>query len=357
VAGQSLWGGLDTGGDTSRLCIVDDELGPLLDVTLNSSASAILTALAPYPRSSLVEIAAEASDCSIPLIRALSDAGYRAVMYDACQISRYLRMRRNKTDNNDARGIAELAKLQLPSMRAVYLKSPETQRLRAKLQFRNKLLGQRVLYENMVRSLLQLHGSKLTAGRSALTIERHVHEALEALWSSARIDLSDNVLPLLDLTMAVRRYVERIDAELLAFARAHPVCSRFMRIPGIGPVCAISFYTAVEDPFRFAHAAGVGPYLGLAPKVMQSGGTLRHGRISRRGNSLTRSHLVIAATVMMRDNMQVTPLKAWALGLAARAGRGKARVALARRLAVIMLAMWKNDTHFDEMLPSPKGSA
>ena len=353
VVRESLWAGLDTGAETSRLCVINGELAPVLDATLNSTAEEIIAALAPS-RAHIVEIAAEATSSSIPLARGLRDAGYRVILYEAWQVSRYLRVRRNKTDNNDARGLAELAKLQLPSMRPVYLKSLEAQRLRAKLQFRHKLLRQRLTCENMMRSLIRLHGGgKVKPGHVAWTVERNVRAALDTVRGETGIDLSDDVLPLLDLAVAIRHFVERLDKDFVALARAHPVCSRFLQIPGVGPICAISFYTAVEDPFRFAHAADIGPYLGLTPKVRQSGTSRRHGHISKLGNLLTRSHLVMAATILMQDKMDDMPLKAWALSLAERAGSGKARVALARRLAVIMLAMWKNGSEFDEMLPSP----
>jgi len=357
MAGRSLWAGLDTGADTSRLCVIDEALAPVLDTTIASAPDAILDALVPLGSAHIVEIAVEASDCAIPLARGLRDTGYRVILYEARQVSRYLRIRRNKTDDNDARGLAELAKLQLPSMRPVYLKSPDTQRLRAKLQFRQKLLRQRVTCENMIRALIRLHGGKVKSGRVAWTVERNVRAGLDALRSQSGIDLSDDILPLLSLTMAIRQFVERLDKEFLTIARAHPVCSRFLRIGGVGPICAISFYTAIEDPFRFVRAADIGPYLGLTPRILQSGTSLRHGRISKFGNLLTRSHLVLAATVAMQGETDGTPLKTWALALADRAGRGKARVALARRLAVIMLAMWKSGTAFDAMLPSPRAGA
>jgi transposase len=154
----------------------------------------------------------------------------------------------------------------------------------------------------------------------------------------------------------MRNYLTAVDGDLRKWAEAHPVCSRFLEIPGIGPLCAVSFYTAIEDPNRFNSAADVGPYLGLTPKVLQSGISLKHGPISKMGNKLTRSHLVSSATVIFAGRIKDHPLKIWGLKLAQRAGASKARVAVARRMAVTMLAMWKNGTRYEAYLPSARVS-
>jgi transposase len=145
-----------------------------------------------------------------------------------------------------------------------------------------------------------------------------------------------------------------MDEEISALVTHNPVCLRFMEIPGIGPLSAISFYSAIEDPWRFSDPSDVGAYLGLTPKVSQSGVSLRHGRISRMGSTLTRAHLVNSASVMFAGRIKDCPLKQWGLAVAARAGTAKARIAVARRLAVIMLAIWKSGRKYDSALTAPK---
>lgn len=357
MAERTYWAGIDSGGDTSRLSVVDGELRPQLDVTLPSRDDAVVAALAPFARDEIREIAMEATATSIPLARPLRDLGFRVTIYEGRQVSRYLKVRRNKTDENDARGLAELARLQLPSMRAVHLKSPDVQRLRVKLKVRRKITIQRLQLENMMRAIFRLHGGKLSGSQSKLGLAANVSTALAEVRARAAIDLEPDIMPLLELATALRRTGTLLDEQFAAIARKIPACALFLSIPGVGPVCAISFYTAVEDPWRFKRPEDIGAYFGLTPRIQQSGSSLKHGRISKMGSSLTRAHLVNSATVIMRGNMDPIPLRTWALSLASRASAAKARVALARRLAVIMLAMWKNCTSFDETLPAARGAA
>ncbi len=352
MAHTFFWAGLDTGADTSRLSLIDEDLQPVLDVTLPSTPAAVAEALSAFDRSQIREIAAEATSASIHLARILRDQGYRIILYEVRQVSRYLRLRSNKTDNNDARGLAELAKLQLPSVKAVHLKSPDVQRLRLKLQLRRKMTVQRLQIENMAGAIFRLHGGKLISSRSKNGFGRNIGAALDEVRARIDVDLAPDVMPLLELSTTLRRIGRSLDDEFAAIAEDIPACALFLTIPGVGPICAVSFYTALEDPWRFDPVVAVGAYLGLTPRVLQSGSSLMHRRISKMGSNLTRSHLVNSATVMMRGKMELTSLKGWALSLAGRTGYRKARVALARRLAVIMLAMWRSGTSFDKNLPA-----
>ncbi len=175
---------------------------------------------------------------------------------------------------------------------------------------------------------------------------------MEKLWLTEGVELFDEIDPLLDLAMALRQHVKCSDAWLLKAAEAHPLCNRFLEIPGVGPICALSFYSAVEEPFRFGRSSDVAAYLGLTPRLHQSGKTRRSSGISKMGNTLTRTHLCQAANCLLQAQKQPTRLREWGLELAGRIGSGKARVAVARKLAVVMLTMWKNDTRFD-----PSGGA
>lgn len=352
----SFWGGLDAGADRSRLCLINEKLQSVLDCTLASKPAVIAEALQPFADFVVENIAVETSACAAHIVRGLRSLGFNVTIYQASQVSRYLRMRRNKTDDNDARGLAELAKLQLPSMGEVLLKSADIQKLRTKLQFRHKLTFQRVGCEGMIRSLIRLHGGKLKSSQSARAIDANVRTELRRLVEESGVNLAPDILPLLSLAVEMRKYLAAVDGDIRKWAEAHPICSRFLEIPGIGPLCAVSFYTAIEDPNRFKSAADVGPYLGLTPKVLQSGMSLKHGRISKMGNKLTRSHLVNAATVIFAGRIKDHPLKVWGLKVAQRAGTSKARVAVARRMAVTMLAMWKNGTRYEESLSLPRAS-
>ena len=206
----------------------------------------------------------------------------------------------------------------------------------------------------MIRGLIRLNGGRFNTALQTPTFKRNVETALAQLKSEKGVNLDEELLPLLSLALSLRAFLKTLDLRLSAFAEGHPICSRFLQIPGVGPVCAVSFYTVVDDPSRFADPEDVGPYLGLTPVIHQSGKSLRHARISKRGNKLTRSHLTMAASVIL---LRCRPcyLKAWGVALSERAGPGKARVGLARRLAVLMLTMWKYDRPYDYYFPSPAG--
>jgi len=342
-----VWVGIDTGVRESRLCVIDAESKPLLDETLPTDTNSIVEALSNLGRRSVASIALEATSCSTHLVRGLRKAGLPAAIYDPGKVRKYLSIRGNKTDINDARGLAEIAKSASPAVPEVHLKSDDVQRLRAKLLFRHRLVLQRVACEGMVRSLLRLHGGKLCYSRSARSYERNVTAEMDRLQSNEGIDLRGDIQPVLELCVTQRRLIEKLEKELTAWAARTDPCLRFLAIPGIGPICAVSFYTAIEDPSRFDRAADVGPYLGLVPQVQQSGGSLRRGRITRRGNTVTRAHLTVAATVLLSRSADDNVIRDWGLRLAERAGYARARTAVARRLAVVMLAMWKNGRSFE----------
>ncbi len=353
---RSLWAGLDTGADVSRLCVVDADLISILEETLLSDPALIAGALAALG-GKVEDIAVESATYSIHLVRGLRDLGFRVSIFHTPQVARFLRLRRNKTDANDASGLAELAKLRLPAIKPVHLKSPDIQRMRTKLQYRHRLLQQRLACEGMMRSMFRLEGGRLKGSQSSRQMARNVMAEVDRLREERGIDLRADIAPLLELAMSIRRYLERIDKDLEDWARGNRICAMFLEIPGVGPLTAVSFYTAIEDPWRFEVATNVGAYLGLAPLVSQSGATVHHGRISKKGSRLTRTHLVSAATVMFAGQIKDCPLKQWGIAVAARAGKAKARVAVARRLAVIMLAMWKSGHRYDGALAAPRNHA
>ena len=128
--------------------------------------------------------------------------------------------------------------------------------------------------------------------------------------------------------------------------KTHPVARRLMTIPGVGPVVALNFVALVDDPSRFGRAENVGAFLGLTPRRYQSGEMDWSGRISKCGDGAMRSLLFEAATTLIGRVKKFSALKSWAVRLAARRGFAKAAVATARKLAVLMLTLWKTETEF-----------
>lgn len=160
------------------------------------------------------------------------------------------------------------------------------------------------------------------------------------------INLRPRILPVLDLCERLQADAQRIEAELEALAAANPICRRFVAVPGVGAITALSFFTAVGEPSRFRRTDDVAAYLGLTPRVYQPGESLTHGRISKMGNRLTRTHLVTTATVMSSATKTFSTMKDWGLRLANKVGFNKARVAVARKLAIILFGIWRDGTQF-----------
>ena len=144
----------------------------------------------------------------------------------------------------------------------------------------------------------------------------------------------------------IMKQLSALHGELLRVTKNDELCVRFMGIPGVGPVTALAFKTAVDRPDRFRRSSDVGAHLGLAPRQHQSGEVDRRGRIAKNGDRLTRTALFAAANVMLSRSTQWTALKHWGVSIAKRSSLKKAKVAVARKLAVIMHRMWRDGSSF-----------
>ena len=153
--------------------------------------------------------------------------------------------------------------------------------------------------------------------------------------------------PMLEVLRGVVEQIRTYDRQLRVIAREHAVGRRLMTVPGVGHLTALAFLSTIEDPSRFKRSADVGPYLGLTPKIYQSGEIDRSGRITKTGDAMTRSYLVEAANVLLVKVDRPVPLRLWGLRIMERAGLKKAQVAVARKLAVLMHAMWSDGTEFE----------
>jgi len=194
--------------------------------------------------------------------------------------------------------------------------------------------------ENQIRGLLKTFGLVLGAGRRG-RFELRLRDLL-----TAEPGLSRLVDPLLETRRAILAQIEHYDRQLRTIARQHQAVARLMTVPGVGPVTAIAFAAAIDDPTRFRRSRQVGAYLGLTPRRYQSGEVDRKGHISKAGDGLTRTLLFEAANALLTRSRKPSALKAWAEAIAARCGRKKAKVALARRLAVLLHRLWCDQVTF-----------
>jgi transposase len=151
------------------------------------------------------------------------------------------------------------------------------------------------------------------------------------------------VAKLAEVRRHVTSQIAAIDRDIRHLVHTKPTPKR---VPGVGPITALAFLSSVDDPTRFKHARDVGPYLGLTPTRYQSGETDRQGRISKCGDTFTRTCLYEAAHVLLTRVQRFSPLKAWGMRLVKRIGGRKARIAVARKIAVILHCIWTDGTEF-----------
>lgn len=350
MAEDLVWVGLDLGQASTSVCVVDPLGSVLLEETCRTNICDLEAALSPFPAQIIGSVSVEAGQGTF-IVRKLLQSGFPVRVFEARKASKFLAIRRSKTDSSDAKGLADLGRLGQNTVSQVYLKSVECQELRSQLVMRHRLVRLRVSAEASVRSRIALHGRRLIASNAPGAFRRQGGACLRELLAEDGIDLEAELDPLMDLCESLRTYLAKLDRALADRAKRHSVCSRLMEVPGVGPICAISFYSAIEDPSRFRRAADVGAYFGLTPRRHQSGEMSRTTGITKTGNKLTRSHLVTAATVL-RQHGGDSALREWALKASERIGAPRARVALARKLAVVLLVIWKTGAHFE-----PQGGA
>ena len=224
--------------------------------------------------------------------------------------------------------------------RAVHVKSFDAHRARALLGARAQLVGMTTRLSNMIRGVLKTFGLLPGAGRG-LRFDRRVEALLE---SAPEIGLI--VCPLLATWRQLREQISVFDKAVQQRVRADPICRLLMTVPGIGALSSLVYVSTVEDPGRFSRSRAVGAHLGLTPRRYQSGETDRSGHISRCGDGLARTLMYEAAVVILHRIKRSLHLKDWAAAIEQRSGPGKARVALARKLSVILHSVWRSGEPF-----------
>lgn len=319
MTGTQNWVGLDIGETSTSVCVLGADEPPLHECTVSSTVSAIAAALTAFSLSQISAVVME-SGAEQGLARRLRDQGYPVQLVDAGKVHRFLSIRQNKTDGNDARGLAEVGRLGCMKRLSVYVRSADCQLIRDQLVIRDHLVRQRMAAKSALRSLMRSNGSAVRKITSGNQFRCSVERELELIAADTSPQASEQLRTMLDICEDLNRHIARVEGRLVQFAKAHPITNRFLQIPGVGPICAISFYSAIEDPHRFARSVGVGAYLGMVPKLKQSGTSLRHSKITRAGNTMTRGHLFLSAGVMLSRAAGQCAIRDWGIALVQRKG-------------------------------------
>jgi len=334
---MEYFAGLDVSMKETRICVVDREGNVVLEVTAASLPETIAGALGKAPDCQRVVL--ETGRMAPMLYHGLDALGVPVTCIESRQAYQALKsLATHKTDRNDARGLAHLARTGF--FKPVHVKSLAAHAVRALIIARKKLVGQRVTLENQIRGLAVVFGIQLPRGLSPAFAAQVIDG------SQGVAGLTTAIAGLLAARNAVLAAIIAIDRDMKRLARASGACRRLMTIPGVGQLTALAFVAAMDEPERFRRSRDVGAYLGLVPRRYQSGEIDYSGSISKCGDRRIRTLLYEAANVMLTRYRGKLALKDWALAIGRRSTMRKARIALARRLAIIMHAMLRHGTEF-----------
>jgi transposase len=327
--------GLDVSLKQTSICVVDQTGSVVREGVVDSDPEAISV----YVKSKApdaVRIGLETGPTSTWLWTELKRLGLPVICIDARHAM--LKMQINKSDRNDAIGIARI--MQTGWFKEVHVKDVDSHPVRALLASRALLVKIKRDLENHVRGLLKNLG--LVIGRAKFNVFAvRAEELIEG-----RPELIAAIRPLLEARSAVEQQVSELDRKVMKLARHDAQVRRFMTVPGVGPITALAFKATIDDPARFARSRSVGAYVGLTSRRHASGEVDWTGRISKCGDAMLRSYLFEAAGVLLTRVPKWSAVKAWGMRLAKRNGLRKAKVAVARKIAVILHRMWIDGTEF-----------
>jgi transposase len=336
---MDYYAGIDVSLECSSVCVVDASGKIIREAKVASEPQALIDGFRAL-RFGLVRIGLEAGPLSQWLYAAMTQEGLAVELLETRHVRDAFKAMTVKSDRNDARNIAQL--MRLGWFRPVHCKSLAAQEVRAMLTARKLMQSKLLDVENSLRGILRGFGLKVGkttktsfASRIEELVKAHLNLKViaEALLRARAVLLAE----FNDFEKRVRK-ISALDAK----ARL------LMSTPAVGPIVSLTFASAIDDPSRFTSSKKAGPLFGLTPKKYQSGETDYSGRISKTGDASVREALYEAAHIMLTKPIKgCSQLKSWAMRIARRAGPAKAKVALARKLAVIMLRMLMNNMPFN----------
>jgi transposase len=339
------YAGIDVSLEHSSVCVVDEKGGIVREGKVASEPAA-LTKWFKDLGIELARIGLEAGPLSQWLYAKMSRAGLAVELLETRHVRAAFKTMPVKTDRKDARGIAQL--MRLGWFRPVHCKSLPAQEMRALLTARKLLQGKLHDVELSLRGILRGFGLKV-GKTTPRTFDGRIRELVTG---------QPTLQVMADALLAARTVLARefagLDKRVHTTARQDERVKLMMSAPGIGTIVGMAYVAAIDDPTRIKSSKDVGAHFGLTPRKYQSGETDITGRISKCGDAGVRALLFEAAHIVLTKPVKKAgALKRWAMALAKRAGQRKAKVALARRLAVILHRMWVSRTLFDASKTAP----
>jgi transposase len=333
-----VYAGLDVSDKSTHVCVTEGK-GAVVWAGACATDPEVIARTLKMRAPGLARVILETGPLSTFLYHGLSEREVPVTCVCARHAKGVLSARINKSDPHDAEGLAQMARTGW--FKAVRIKQEATHLDRARLKIREQLIAAHNAMAGQLRGLLKLFGLRL----GKVTTPKKRRERLTALFA-LKPELEAILAPLIDSLEALEVQIARLSKALAASAATDPVAARLMSVPGVGPITALVFKTSIEDPDRFTRGEDAGAFAGLAPRRNQSGERDIKGRISKAGDPMLRSALYEAANSLLSRVKRPCALQAWGKRLAETKGAKRARVAVARKLAILLHRLWQSETEF-----------
>jgi transposase len=332
------YAGIDVSLELSSVCVVDAKGRIVKEAKVASEPEALVGFFKKlgFP---MKRIGLEAGPLSQWLHAGLTRAGFETDLLETRHVKAALSAMTVKTDRKDARGLAQL--IRMGWFQPVHAKSIGSQEMRALLIARKQLLlGKLIDVELSIRGILRGFGLKVGQ------VTRKEFEARIRELVAGQATLERIAGAMLSARTTLKAEYEKLHKAVLAIVREDAVCRKLMTVPGVGPLVAVRFKSAVDNPRRIAKSKAVGALFGLTPKKYQLGEKDVTGGITRAGDEMVRTALYEAANVLLSRITRFSKLKRWGMDVARRRGSKRAKVALARKIGVILHRMWVDGTTY-----------
>jgi transposase len=322
--------GLDVSLQTTVICIVDETGKRIMETSTQTTADAIEGGILRAGKISIEKICLETGSMCHHLVEELKKKGFPIICVDARHAAAFLSLKYNKTDKNDARGLAE--SLRVGCIKEVQTKTAASLAIPTLLKARKLLVEQRKQIQLSIRGHLKTYGLKMKSldGMSFVNEVTRLIQNLHEVAIDAIMELMHCYIRLVESVKKMDRKIKGLCKEKEAF---------LMTIPGVGPITALTFTSEIGDEKRFNSSRQVGAYVGMTPKQYSSGEIEQMGRISKTGPTYLRCLLVEAGMTILTKSKKWSKLKAWGLKIRRKSGTKKAAVAVGRKLAIIMHRM------------------